>query len=99
MLALTHDPSSPGAAPPHPIVARLPGGRTVDRSGAALMTGIAERTTSGSDIVAEVKDWLAADWDPDLPVAEWWERLGTSGWAVPTWQIGRASWRERGEIS
>ena len=49
------------------------------------MTDTAERNTSGSDIVAEVKDWLAANWDPDLPVAEWWERLGTSGWGVPTW--------------
>jgi alkylation response protein AidB-like acyl-CoA dehydrogenase len=49
------------------------------------MTDTAERTASGSDIVAEVKDWLTANWDPDLPVAEWWERLGTSGWGVPTW--------------
>ncbi|MGH9193856.1 MAG: acyl-CoA dehydrogenase family protein, partial [Acidimicrobiales bacterium] len=49
------------------------------------MPDIAERTTAGPDIVAEVKDWLAANWDPDLPVAEWWERLGASGWGVPTW--------------
>ncbi|HET6953372.1 MAG TPA: acyl-CoA dehydrogenase family protein [Acidimicrobiales bacterium] len=49
------------------------------------MTDTADRTSTESDVVAEVKDWLAENWDPDLTVAEWWERLGTSGWAVPTW--------------
>src|SRR5918996_2350445 len=53
------------------------------------MTDTVERTAADSatntDIVAEVKDWLADSWDPDLTVAAWWERLGTSGWAVPTW--------------
>ena len=27
--------------------------------------------------------WLEENWDPDLTVAEWWERLGLSGWAAP----------------
>ncbi|HYZ99526.1 MAG TPA: acyl-CoA dehydrogenase family protein, partial [Acidimicrobiales bacterium] len=49
------------------------------------MTDVADRTEAGTDVAAEVKDWLADNWDPDLRVAEWWERLGTSGWAVPTW--------------
>ena len=35
------------------------------------------------DVAAEVKDWLGENWDPDLTVGEWWERLGTSGWAAP----------------
>jgi alkylation response protein AidB-like acyl-CoA dehydrogenase len=30
-----------------------------------------------------VKEWLAANWDPDLTVSAWWERFGTSGWAAP----------------
>ena len=38
-----------------------------------------------SELVAEVKEWLAENWDPDLTVAEWWERLGSSGWAAPTY--------------
>jgi alkylation response protein AidB-like acyl-CoA dehydrogenase len=38
-----------------------------------------------SDVVAEVTAWLEENWDADLTVGEWWERLGTSGWAVPTW--------------
>ena len=39
--------------------------------------------TEAIDAVTEVKDWLSANWDPDLTVGDWWERLGTSGWAAP----------------
>ncbi|MCU1375018.1 MAG: putative acyl-CoA dehydrogenase, partial [Actinomycetia bacterium] len=39
------------------------------------------------DPVTEVKAWLEDNWDPDLTVREWWERLGTSGWAAPTWPV------------
>ncbi len=41
----------------------------------------------GADPVAEVRAWLEENWDPDLTVAEWWERLGTAGWAGPTLPI------------
>jgi len=34
---------------------------------------------------AEFRAFLAEQWDPDLTLAEWWDRLGTSGWAAPTW--------------
>jgi alkylation response protein AidB-like acyl-CoA dehydrogenase len=34
---------------------------------------------------AAVRAFLADAWDPDLTVAQWWERLGESGWAAPTW--------------
>jgi alkylation response protein AidB-like acyl-CoA dehydrogenase len=33
----------------------------------------------------EVRAWLADQWDPDLTVAEWWDRLMQSGYAAPTW--------------
>jgi len=36
------------------------------------------------DVVEEVRAWLEQNWDPDLTVAEWWERLGLAGWAAPT---------------
>jgi alkylation response protein AidB-like acyl-CoA dehydrogenase len=49
------------------------------------MTDTAERTSR--DVVAEVTAWLEENWDADLTVAEWWERLGTSGWAAPTWPV------------
>ena len=28
--------------------------------------------------------WLSENWDPELTLAEWWQRLGTSGWSVST---------------
>ena len=52
----------------------------------AAASTIAETTaTPTDDLVVEVTAWLEANWDPDLTVAEWWDRLGRSGWAVPTW--------------
>jgi alkylation response protein AidB-like acyl-CoA dehydrogenase len=35
-------------------------------------------------LVAEFREWLEANWDPDITVGEWWERLGVSGWGAPT---------------
>ena len=35
------------------------------------------------DVVDEVTSWLEENWDPDLTVGEWWDRLGSSGWAFP----------------
>ena len=43
-----------------------------------------QATPTAVDPVTEVKEWLADNWDPDLTVGEWWERLGASGWAVPS---------------
>jgi alkylation response protein AidB-like acyl-CoA dehydrogenase len=37
-----------------------------------------------SDLIDELEQWLAENWDPDITVAEWWERLGLSGWASPS---------------
>jgi alkylation response protein AidB-like acyl-CoA dehydrogenase len=48
------------------------------------MTDTAQ-TSTADDVVVELKGWLDDNWDPDITVAEWWERLGTSGWGVPTW--------------
>ena len=47
------------------------------------MTDTAERTEAGTDAVSAVTAWLEENWDPDLTVGEWWERLGLSGWAAP----------------
>ncbi len=46
-----------------------------------------------ADIEGELKAWLDANWEPDLTVREWWERLGESGWAAPTWP---ADWYGKG---
>jgi alkylation response protein AidB-like acyl-CoA dehydrogenase len=48
------------------------------------MTDLADRGQGTDDPVDEVNAWLEENWDPDLTVAEWWERLGTSGWAAPS---------------
>ena len=36
-----------------------------------------------TDPVAAVRAWLEENWDPDLTVAGWWQRLGLAGWASP----------------
>jgi alkylation response protein AidB-like acyl-CoA dehydrogenase len=36
-------------------------------------------------IAAEVTSWLRENWDPDLTVEQWWQRLASAGWAAPTW--------------
>ena len=40
--------------------------------------------TTSADPVTAVRDWLDQNWDPDLTVAQWWERLGLAGWSAPT---------------
>ena len=47
------------------------------------MTDTAERIEVGTDAVGAVTAWLEENWDPELTVGEWWERLGLSGWAAP----------------
>jgi alkylation response protein AidB-like acyl-CoA dehydrogenase len=39
---------------------------------------------STEPLLDELDTWLDANWDPDLTVAEWWERLGLAGWAAPS---------------
>ena len=54
-------------------------------SDAVQMTDTTERPAStNTDVVDEVRAWLEENWDPDLTVAEWWERLGLAGWAAPS---------------
>ena len=36
------------------------------------------------ELLDELHTWLEANWDADLSMAQWWERLGLSGWAAPT---------------
>ncbi|HEX2578469.1 MAG TPA: acyl-CoA dehydrogenase family protein [Aquihabitans sp.] len=48
------------------------------------MTDTIDASTSGDELVDELRTWLEDNWDPDLSVADWWERLGLAGWAAPT---------------
>jgi alkylation response protein AidB-like acyl-CoA dehydrogenase len=44
---------------------------------------------SADDPVEELVAWLGLNWDPDLTVAAWWERLGRAGWAAPMLPLER----------
>src|SRR3546814_9131067 len=51
------------------------------------MTDTAPRTAdrSESEVIAELDEWLNENWDPEITVEEWWNRLGLSGWGAPMW--------------
>jgi alkylation response protein AidB-like acyl-CoA dehydrogenase len=38
-----------------------------------------------AELRAEIREWLAANWDPDMPLLEWRSRLADSGWGMPQW--------------
>jgi alkylation response protein AidB-like acyl-CoA dehydrogenase len=45
--------------------------------------------TAGSltpdQIRAELADWVARHWNPDMPLRDWRELLAESGWGAPSW--------------
>ena len=51
---------------------------------AMTITDAAPTSAPATDLVDELRTWLEENWDPDLTVGEWWERLGLAGWAAPT---------------
>ena len=57
----------------------------LDRDIDAAEAADAAEAESTAKLRDEICGWLAANWDPDLTVAEWWERLADGGWSVPTW--------------
>jgi alkylation response protein AidB-like acyl-CoA dehydrogenase len=40
-------------------------------------------TSARPSWIDELKSFLEDNWNPDLTVGEWWDRLGMSGWAAP----------------
>ena len=38
-----------------------------------------------SAIASAARGWFEANWDPDLTLGEWWQRLARSGYGFPTW--------------
>ena len=49
----------------------------------ATVTTVTTETTGTAELLGELRAWMGDNWDPDLTVAEWWERLGLAGWAAP----------------
>ncbi len=41
-------------------------------------------TRTAAEQLDELRDWLTDNWDPELTVGEWWERLGMAGWSAPS---------------
>jgi alkylation response protein AidB-like acyl-CoA dehydrogenase len=50
-------------------------------AGRALTPGPADPAA----VLAELRDWIGANWDPELSLAAWRQRLADSGWACPDW--------------
>lgn len=42
--------------------------------------------TDTDDIRAEVRQWLAQNWDPQLDRVQWAHRVFDAGWAAPSWE-------------
>ena len=60
------------------------------------MADTLDRTSTATDVTAQVTAWLEESWDPDLTVGEWWQRLGLSGW-VTNLPSGEVEVRASGE--
>lgn len=41
--------------------------------------------TNRDALIAEVRAWLEANWNPDTSLREWREQLADSGWGAPDW--------------
>jgi alkylation response protein AidB-like acyl-CoA dehydrogenase len=38
-----------------------------------------------AEVRAEVREWLASNWDPDMSLVAWRTKLADSGWGAPQW--------------
>lgn len=48
---------------------------------------------SEAEVRAEVRAWLKANWDPDMSLLAWRNKLADSGWGMPQWP---REWHGRG---
>lgn len=46
-----------------------------------------------ADVREEARRWFQENWDPELTLGDWWQRLAESGWGFPTWS---PDWYGRG---
>jgi alkylation response protein AidB-like acyl-CoA dehydrogenase len=42
-------------------------------------------TPDAAAVLAELRQWIEASWDPELSLVQWRERLADAGWACPAW--------------
>src|SRR5690606_27890439 len=76
-IGLRRTAASRTATADHPIETPVPPHRRTQPNGGPMSTAIQD------DVVTELTAWLEDNWDPELTVGEWWERLGLAGWAAP----------------
>ena len=48
------------------------------------MTDTTETAATSDELIDELRTWLEENWDPELTVARWWQRLGLAGWSAPS---------------
>lgn len=53
-------------------------------------------TPTESNVRDEAEAWFRANWDPELSLGDWWQRLAQSGWGFPSWP---EAWFGRGLTS
>jgi alkylation response protein AidB-like acyl-CoA dehydrogenase len=39
------------------------------------------------EVRAPAREWFEANWNPELTLGAWWERLASSGWGYPTFPV------------
>ncbi len=42
-------------------------------------------TPTKTSVRDEAEAWFRENWDPDMPLGDWWQRLAQSGWGFPSW--------------
>ena len=60
---------------------------TVAGNVAGNVAGDTPRDTRDTALWDEVHAWLAAQWDPELPVDEWWRIVAAAGWTAPHFEV------------
>ena len=40
--------------------------------------------TTANDVQEELSAWLEENWDPELTVGQWWQRLNEGKWCHPS---------------
>ncbi|MGH1493456.1 MAG: acyl-CoA dehydrogenase family protein [Acidimicrobiales bacterium] len=51
-------------------------------------TANGQNTSDDGSVYTEAAAWFEANWDPNLSLREWWDRLAEAGFAFPTWPEG-----------
>jgi len=46
------------------------------------------RNVNAETVYPEALGWFRENWDPSMPLGDWWAKLADSGWAYPTWPAG-----------